>query len=1263
MKEIKMVNPILPLHAYIPDVEARVFRGSDGKERLFLYGSHDEYDQGTWCSHQYRVYSAPTDHLSEWTDHGVSFASRNGEGYIWEGKETDGVFWTDAILYAPDVLQIDGRYWLASCYSGGGLGMSVSGCPEGPFSPAVPIVYDDDLEPLKSIDPALYAEHGKVYLIWGQNTAFGGEGLVGVELEKDENGMYAVAKRHTKQYLFGDAQNPDQGFGFYEGPSIRKIGETYYVIYPSDKGKGIHMMSYATANAPLGPYTFGGNLLDNDGCDLAKGNNHGSLCEVNGNWYLFYHRGFGNSNMRRKVCVEKIEIEADGTIKEVVMTNHGFGGPLSPYQRINAAYATHVRLQEGQPGCYLEEYRADLHPLTHITDGNCVEYKDFDFGTVEGPLKFSAEIYPKCKGTVEIVMDEPWGEAIGTLSVEPNQTEKWTVIETQVLPVEGVHTLYLRFRGNQNEQICELAAFSFERAKENGCFSDVLASVWVSDNGDGTYSNALLWADYPDNDVIRVEDTYYMISTSMHLFPGCPVLSSKDLIHWHYESYALPYDQLLKLANEGHTLELKNGHVYDMGAWAASIRYHNKLKKFYFLVNMQDGMEEEYAVLSVADCAAGPWKLYRLSQRLYDPGLFFDEDGTAYVVHGQGQLYLTRLELVNEQSGEFKVDSSFVPANQYGCYDKPFYNYSEGHFNEGSHVYKIEDVYYILTTPTWSGTDTKKEICIQTKNLVDGPYEVRDIHRSFLNFGENGIHQGGIVDVPQKDGLSEWWAIIFQDRHKLGRTPTLQPVYWETDASGLKWPIIGEKGKYGHQAVTTYQKPNTGVCTQRKPNEEVRYVDDFTAAKLDLCWQWNHVPNDTKWSLTERSGYLRLYTATVTTQLSQAQNTLRQRVIGPESCAEVKLDIGHMTDGDVAGLTVHQMDYNYIGIQYDSVCNKKTIFINDNGTKEADTEIPAETTEIWLRAETVKMEYRTQFLFSLDGKHYTRLGGRYEMHYGCYVGMGFGIFHFAEKALGGYVDVDYFALTAGKCNSNYAPFGSKIEAEYFDNQKYEVNCNTESSQAHNLTTTWTADCAYTDELSKWGSAYGLAVSNLKDGDWMQYNRIDLGSGAKWFNARVSGISLGGILEVRQGSPKGDILSILDIPDTKGAERFENVFAKMNESIQGVQKLFLVYRGRGGICRINWFMFGSGKIPKVPDIPEMTVETRGKKQLEIRWNKVEGAAKYDIKIIDGEKEKIISNAESPFYERISEADGRYKIQIRSKNLAGYSQWSNIVWRDC
>lgn len=702
--------------------------------------------------------------------------------------------------------------------------------------------------------------------------------------------------------------------------------------------------------------------------------------------------------------------------------------------------------------------------------------------------------------------------------------------------------------------------------------SNTLASAWIANNADETYTNNVLWADYPDTDVIRVEDTYYLISTSMHLFPGAPILSSKDLIHWEYHSYALPYDQLLALANPGHSLDLQEDQIYDKGAWAGSIRYNPRLKKFYYLVNMQDGTDEEYALLSVADQAAGPWKIYRLSQRLYDPGLLFDDDGTAYVIHGQGQLYVTRLRLVDKNTGEYAVDENFIEPDENNHYDKPIFDYQEGYYNEGAHAYKINESYYILSTPTWTGTDTKKEICIQTKDLVNGPCVVKDIHASFMNFGENGIHQGGIVDVPQVDGKSEWWSIIFQDRHKLGRTPTLQPVFWETDNDGLTWPMIGAKGKEGYLAVSTFQKPTIELSEPVISSEKVQYFDDFSSDSLDLCWQWNHVPDDNKWSLTERPGHLRLYTATVTQNLSKAQNTLRQRVIGPESSATIKLELSHMLPGDIAGLTVHQKDYNYIGVKCLNDSGEKVLIINDNGNELISKILPPNTTTLWLRATARKMEYRSEFDYSFDGIQYHRLGDIYEMHYGNYVGMGYGAFYFATEQLGGHIDIDFFEINTQTTNNNLKPFQTKIEAEHYDNQKYELFPETKAHHLHNPLTTWTADTYPTELLTKWGNSYDLTVSNLHDGDWVQYNQIDLGSGATQFQIRASATQENGKIEVRLGSVDGELITTVDLPQTKDPELFEDSFSTIQIPIQGIQKIFLIYYGPDNNCRINWFMF-------------------------------------------------------------------------------------------
>lgn len=156
-------------------------------------------------------------------------------------------------------------------------------------------------------------------------------------------------------------------------------------------------------------------------------------------------------------------MDADGRILPVEMTNHGFGGPLSPYDWVEAAYATHVRLDGFAPGCYFEERGRELHPLTHITGGNCVEYRDFDFGKSGDRLRFEAEIRPMGGGAIELVLDDPHAEACGVLEVGAGDAEEFGAMRVEIGAIAGVHTLYLRFKGNDDEQVCELAGFRFEK--------------------------------------------------------------------------------------------------------------------------------------------------------------------------------------------------------------------------------------------------------------------------------------------------------------------------------------------------------------------------------------------------------------------------------------------------------------------------------------------------------------------------------------------------------------------------------------------------------------------------------------------------------------------------------------------------------------------------------------------------------------------------------------------------------------------------------
>lgn len=451
-------NPILPLDEYIPDVEAQVFTNAKGEERVYLYGSHDNYPSSTWCSFQYRVYSAPVDDLDNWTDHGVSFASRKGEGYRWNGVDADGVAWSERQLYAPDVEYAEGKYWLASCLAGGGLGMSVSDTPEGPFSPAVKICYDDTGAHLPSIDPSLFYDNGTMYLVWGQTKSFGAEGCVGVVLEKDKNGIYSVAKAETKTVLFGCKGD---GFGFCEGASLGKLDNgQYYIYFPSSNSAEFHTMAYATSDKPLGKYTYRGIIIDPAGTDVVGDNCHGSLCKIKGRWYAFYHRGV-NGTFTRRVCVEPITVQKDGTIERVDVTSRGFSGPLNPYEAVEASYASRVWMPGSTRSCHLAEDSANVHFLTRIKEGDCVEYKDFDFGNQNQQLVFLAKIRSKAGGSVDLILDDPTAAPVGTLAIPAGKGEGWTTLRGSVKPINGVHTLYLKFHGAGGDVIGDVATFRF----------------------------------------------------------------------------------------------------------------------------------------------------------------------------------------------------------------------------------------------------------------------------------------------------------------------------------------------------------------------------------------------------------------------------------------------------------------------------------------------------------------------------------------------------------------------------------------------------------------------------------------------------------------------------------------------------------------------------------------------------------------------------------------------------------------------------------
>ena len=504
--------------------------------------------------------------------------------------------------------------------------------------------------------------------------------------------------------------------------------------------------------------------------------------------------------------------------------------------------------------------------------------------------------------------------------------------------------------------------------------------------------NPMLWADVPDPDVIRVGDTFYMVSTTMHLMPGGPVMASKDLKNWETVGYI--FDKL----TDSPKYDLREGTVYGRGQWATSLKYHKG--KFYALLapNEQGSMGDTY--IFSAEKAEGPWTIVSRMRHFHDCSLFFDDDDRVYVIYGTGELM------------ELKPDLSDVIE---GTHQHIFQREEdERGLLEGSRVIKHNGKYYLLMiSHVYAPGKHRREVCYRADD-IHGPYEKQVILESEFG-GFSYEAQGTIVDT--QDG--DWYGIIFQDRGGVGRVPTLMPCRWING-----WPMLGdENGK-----VPDTMRP----LVSGQPATGIVRSDDFSSAKLGLHWQWNHNPVDAAWSLTERPGFLRLKSSRVVDNLYLAPNTLTQRMEGPTCSGSITLDVSKMKDGDCAGLAAFNSDTGALVIRKQG--KKLTLEMCElsvqlserekevTGVKEKTTERTVlnlqPSSRIHLR---IDADFRpagghgrdaANFYYSMDGEQWTQIGtADYPLRFDWqrfFMGSKFGIFYYATKKKGGYVDIDAF---------------------------------------------------------------------------------------------------------------------------------------------------------------------------------------------------------------------------------------------------------------
>ena len=381
----------------------------------------------------------------------------------------------------------------------------------------------------------------------------------------------------------------------------------------------------------------------------------------------------------------------------------------------------------------------------------------------------------------------------------------------------------------------------------------------------GMFHNPVIEADVPDPSMIRVGNYYYLVSTTMHLMPGCPVMRSKDLVHWETISYV--FQRLTDLPR----YDLKEGTVYGRGQWASSIRYHDG--RFYVWFSPNDEPHRGY--IYTAEDPAGEWTLVSRPPHHHDASLFFDDDGKVYLFYGTGQLRQLKSDLSDVEPGGIDQKIFERDADEQGLL-------------EGSQAFKHNGRYYVMMiSMDWSIPGRlRREVCYRADQIT-GPYEKKVILETEFQGYWWLWDKAVLVDTP--DG--NWYGFIFQDRGGIGRVPTLMPCRWEDG-----WPILGDADGRVPECM---EMPASG----EECKGSIMGSDDFDTGRLSLNWQWNHNPLDDCWSLTERPGFLRLRTGRVVDNLFLAPNTLTQRMSGPKCSGVVAMDVSKMKEGDVAGFS------------------------------------------------------------------------------------------------------------------------------------------------------------------------------------------------------------------------------------------------------------------------------------------------------------------------------------------------------------------------